>query len=263
MDTTVIIELDTSALGVYESYEASEGTFTIGSFLGESQEEGDGSSFAIEYLSGIGNIEGVTWTASSGVSSIRGDETLISTDWMHLSEDVHTTTDDFVISDGYEAVILGDKFYENPIGFKPSITAKDASLVLDMVAAVNPDFTNTQYISADFDQSGSVDVVDAEQILKYSARMVAEDVSVNEIPDIEFISRPEWFYIDDIEGTKYQSARDDVQFDEMLDLFVGRTENIDATAVLTGDVSAEFVNVPDGLNPIYLNNYMVTVHDIM
>ena len=264
--TTVIIELDTAALGNYGGYVATEGTFTIGSFLGASYPAGDGESFAIEYVSGAGAIEEVQWDAISGkmIPGITGSDTSISIDWQSLSDDVHTTTDTFVINDGYEAVILGDKFYENPIGFKPSVTAQDASLVLDMVASTGPNYTNTQYISADFNQDGKVDVVDAEQILKYSARMVAEDVSsVSEVPQLEFISRPEWFYIDDIEGTNQDaSAMNDVKFDDMLDLFVGRTENINATAVLTGDVSAEFINVPDGLNQIYLNDYM-TVHDVM
>ena len=263
--TTVIIELDTAALGNYGGYVATEGTFTIGSFLGASYPAGDGESFAIEYVSGAGAIEEVQWDVGSGkmIPGITGSDTSISIDWQSLSDDVHTTTDTFVINDGYEAVILGDKFYENPIGFKPSVTAQDASLVLDMVASTGPNYTNTQYISADFNQDGKVDVVDAEQILKYSARMVAEDVSVSEVPQLEFISRPEWFYIDDIEGTNQDaSAMNDVKFDDMLDLFVGRTENINATAVLTGDVSAEFINVPDGLNQIYLNDYM-TVHDVM
>lgn len=263
--TTVIIELDTAALGNYGGYVATEGTFTIGSFLGASYPAGDGESFAIEYVSGAGAIEEVQWDVVSGkmMPGITGSDTSISIDWQSLSDDVHTTTDTFVINDGYEAVILGDKFYENPIGFKPSVTAQDASLVLDMVASTGPNYTNTQYISADFNQDGKVDVVDAEQILKYSARMVAEDVSVSEVPQLEFISRPEWFYIDDIEGTNQDaSAMNDVKFDDMLDLFVGRTENINATAVLTGDVSAEFINVPDGLNQIYLNDYM-TVHDVM
>jgi len=60
---------------------------------------------------------------------------------------------------------------------------------------------------------------------------------------------PEWFYIDDVEGTGKLDV-DDIKFDKAIKEFVGSDLAIDATAVLVGDVTASYKPLYSSEDPL-------------
>ena len=94
-------------------------------------------------------------------------------------------------------------------------------------SATNGDtYSQAQIIAADFNQSGAVSSADAFDILQYSVFGETTNGLL-----------PKWVYIDDIGNSgSTGGASGAVVYDSNIDLFVGAAVNVDATAVLIGDV---------------------------
>lgn len=238
----VFVSVATSTLPAETSL--SEGTFSLGTFLAAAPDQG-GSNHALQFTS----TDAMTITDMDG--SFIGDTVNIG--WDYLPDEVTTSGIHQYVTDGSEVAILGDKFYQNPFGYQPAISSADARTVLEMVSATTPDFSNAQTIAADFNQDGAVTIDDAELILKYAARIESFRTDPLDPGTETMVPFPEWFYVDDIEnaeGRGMDIAGLAVDFDRALSEFVGLEMDFDTTAVLVGDVTANYVPVPDELNPI-------------
>lgn len=148
------------------------------------------------------------------------------------------------IDDGSEIYLLGDHWYANPDSYIRAVTAADALEVLKMDAAASDmsGYNNAQIIAGDFDRDGKISSMDAYEILKYSAKVANTGDGSNKPLNGEYM--PEWFYVDSIgkvDGTTAKLDPTDIKFDKAIDLFVGATFSIDATAVLVGDVTSSYV----------------------
>ena len=182
---------------------------------------------------------------------------IIDIDFEYLNaETLASSVVERTVNDGSEIYLLGDRWYENPMTQAKAITSYDALKVLEMDAS-GGDFSNVLEIAADFDRNDQVDFMDAVQILRYAANMEYYIDETGAVPVLADVFRPEWFYVDDINGTtvdNYGVAVDDtnVWFDENIDLFVGMDETINATAVLIGDVSASYTPISDDINPLLM-----------
>jgi len=181
----------------------------------------------------------------------------INVDFEYLNaETLASSVVERTVNDGSEIYLLGDRWYENPMTQAKAITSYDALKVLEMDAS-GGDFSNVLEIAADFDRNDEVNFMDAVQILRYAANMEYYIDETGGVPVLADVFRPEWFYVDDINGTtidNYGVAVDgtNVWFDENIDLFVGMDETINATAVLIGDVSASYTPISDDTNPLLM-----------
>lgn len=222
-----------------------DGSFTLASFMSTADDvprfeisAGEIVNFALHYetFEADQDLEATSW-GSNGAG--------INLTWEFLTE-TGTLAED--VADGSEVYLLGDHYYANPIGAEQAITARDATLALDVAASIDPDYDNVTYIAADFNQDGRVDNVDAQEILRYSARIK----EYTEGGNTKYVPIPEWYYIDDVEDNPIPDLNS-VGFDQKIDYFVGKNMNINATGVLVGDVSANYVAVDDKLNPVYFD----------
>jgi len=148
------------------------------------------------------------------------------------------------VADGSDIALLGEGFYENPETYEDAIGAEDALAALIIANdAAGDTYDQSQIIAADFNESGDVNSADAYDILHY-ALFGAQDGGAT----------PKWVYIDDVEsGTSTGGTSSSVDYDRNIDLFVGGAVEIDATAVLIGDVSESYESLGEHA-PI--NEYM-------
>ena len=168
------------------------------------------------------------------------------------------------VNDGSEVYLLGDHWYENPGNFLRAVTAADALATLRMVAD-DSSVSNASKIAADFDRDTFVTAMDAWEILQYAAKV---DKGAEPAKFMDGQYRPEWFFIDNVEGYTVDSdsngifdttatplALGDISFDTAIDQFVGKNTVIDATAVLVGDVTASYSVLSSQDDPIYQLGY--------
>jgi hypothetical protein len=157
---------------------------------------------------------------------------------------LNTAGDDYVsywtesIADGSDIALLGEGFYENPETSEDAIGAEDALGALLIASDTAGDtYDQSQIIAADFNESGNVSSADAYDILHYAVFGVQDGGAV-----------PKWVYIDDVEATGSSSsggASSVVDYDPNIDLFVGGAVEIEATAILIGDVSESYESLGD------------------
>ena len=186
-----------------------------------------GDEIAIDHVGG-GNSEAKAASAADQAKHETGT---------NAGEYINFWTED--ISDGSDIVLLGENYYENPGDRLDAIGADDALAAL-YVARGGADgsvtYNQSQIIAADFNQSGSVTSADAFDILQYSVFGFQPNGAV-----------PKWVYVDDIEsGSSTGGTSSVVDYDPNIDLFVGSAVDIDATAVLIGDVSESYQPLTDG-----------------
>ena len=155
------------------------------------------------------------------------------------------------IADGSDIVLLGENYYENPGDYEDAIGAEDALGALMVArggATGSVTYNQSQIIAADFNQSGSVTSADAFDILQYSVFGFQPNGAV-----------PKWVYVDDIESgssTGGGGTSSVVDYDPNIDLFVGSPTNIEATAVLIGDVSESYQPLTDGSSSRWYGNQL-------
>ena len=151
----------------------------------------------------------------------------------------YTTFWSETIADGSDIVLLGEGFYQNPNNRYDAVGADDAMAALYVArggASGTTAYSQAQIIAADFNQSGAVSSADAYDILQYS--VFGETVSG---------AVPKWVYIDDIDTSGSTGGTSGaVSYDPNIDLFVGGAIDIDATAVLIGDVSESYTTLTNG-----------------
>ena len=102
----------------------------------------------------------------------------------------------------------------------------------DMAATKSENtYSQTEIIAADFNMDGQVSSADAYDILEFA-------VHGNQPggPTAKFV------YIDGVDSN--DATPQSVHFDDVIDLFVGTSFDIDATAVLIGDVSSSYSGPP-------------------
>ena len=148
------------------------------------------------------------------------------------------------VADGSDIALLGEGFYENPETYEDAIGAEDALAALIIANdSAGDTYDQSQIIAADFNESGDVNSADAYDILHYAVFGAQDGGAI-----------PKWVYIDDIEsGTSTGGVSSSVDYDPNIDLFVGGSVEIDATAVLIGDVSESYESLGEHA-PI--NEYM-------
>ena len=247
------IEFNTSNMksGAGFAGELTDGSFTLASFMSTADDVPDFDIY--EMVAGVSTFKETVNFALHYETFDTGQD-LEATSWGNAGAGINLTWEFLTntgslsedVADGSEVYLLGDHYYANPIGAEQAITARDATLALDVAASIDPDYDNVTYIAADFNQDGRVDNVDAQEILRYSARIK----EYTEGGNTKYVPIPEWYYIDDVEDNPIPDLNS-VGFDQKIDYFVGKDMDINATGVLVGDVSANYVAVADKLNPVY------------
>lgn len=132
------------------------------------------------------------------------------------------------VDDGSDIAVIGQGIYENPEGFEAAIGSQDALGAFRIFTEAGGSYTPENIIAADFDASGSVDVMDVYNILNYA---------VNGYTDTGIL--PTWSYLSDTASIDTASASS-VTFDNSLSMFVGQNTEINATAILRGDVNGNY-----------------------
>ena len=229
--TTTVTEADGSD---------AEGRYVLAEFVAYSSGGGADISFKSGKDTGSGMVFGdlidISHRGNAQNAIDAADQT---THQSGLNQGQYTKFWSETIADGSDIVLLGEGFYFNPENGYDAIGAEDAlgALKVALDAAANGDtYSQAQIIAADFNQSGAVSSADAYDILQYS--VFGETVSG---------AVPKWVYIDDIDTSgSTGGASGAVSYDPNIDLFVGGAIDIDATAVLIGDVSESYRTLTSG-----------------
>jgi len=158
---------------------------------------------------------------------------------------------DKVLTDGSEFVALADGWYLNSREANDAIGAEDALGALRVSRDTANDPANNTYsqaeiIAADFNLNGEVSAADAYDILQFAVSG----------PDA-VTGTAKWVYIDNIASNG--ATPSSVDFDHVIDKFVGDVVDIDATAVLIGDVTSSYSGPKPGSyqsNTFDLGNYI-------
>ena len=126
-----------------------------------------------------------------------------------------------------EKLYVNEQAYNDAIGAEDALGALKISRDMATTKAENT-YSQTEIIAADFNMDGEVSSADAYDILEFA-------VHGNQPggPTAKFV------YIDGVDSN--DATPKNVDFDDVIDLFVGTSFDIDATAVLIGDVSSSIL----------------------
>jgi hypothetical protein len=160
-----------------------------------------------------------------------------------------------MVSDGSDVVVMGERYYSNPGDRVDAIGADDAlgALRIALEAAVDVDgsvYTQAQTIAADFNQSGAVDSADAYDILRYSVFGEEDDG-----PIAKFV------YVRDVETPTAgeEVMHSSVEYDDVIDLAITQDTDVNATAILIGDVTNSYLT----LDPSPMDEYYHGLEDFL
>ena len=223
LDTSSTLTLEIKGLNLPDVPAASaEGRYVLAEFAAIS-----GATTAITYQSSQGD-------GSYGSASSHTITRIADADGSNAG--TTGTPWDNSVADGAEVTALADAIYTNEQAYNDAIGAEDALGALKIsrdgaTTVANNTYSQTEIIAADFNMDGSVSAADAYDILQYAVHGHESGGPT-----------AKWIYVDNIAGN--QATPGNVTFDRVIDEFVGESFDLDATAILLGDVSSSYSGPP-------------------
>ena len=235
-----------------------EGRYVLAEFIAYTHNEYDsetGDVFpGISFSYGKMGESDYTWSDNIGIT-MRYDDNGDANDFHASNDDDGTLYWTEMVSDGSDVVVLGERYYSNPGDRVDGIGADDAlgALRIALEAATDAGssaYTQAQTIAADFNQSGEVNAADAYDILRYSVFGEEENGPI-----------AKWVYVRDVETpvAGEEVLHSSVEYDDVIDLAITQDTDVNATAILIGDVTNSYQT----LNPSPLDEYFYGLEDFL
>ena len=227
------------------TYDNAEGRYVLAEFVAIS-----GATTAITYDTSQGDTGGDGY----GTASTHTITRIADADGANAGGSTYWENS---VADGAEVTVLAESLYQNEQAYNDAIGAEDALGALkisrDTAASVaENNYSQVEIIAADFNLDGQVSSADAYDILEFA-------VHGNQPggPTARFV------YIDDVAANTARPG--DVHYDDVVDVFVGNDMDIDATAVLIGDVSSSYSGPPAASYTTIMDknvSHLISLNDI-